>query len=315
MAKPEKKTKAFRPLSKRVQPIIADAEVIKSVDYKKGMTREQGEKYVAACQKILKLEDQIQKKGYEFLLLRFKQACELKPFIGKGSESYGEGIIKDISKDTVMSVSFLYQLHGWAERCNFQEESMRQWYADRVSQGANATLKYFLKEANEDHRALQDPAKRERKKESLIGDIEKGADAVQQLTEIAPGDEASVGAMMMYAEELSDTGQAILQNYGRTGLQYEDRWERRAWLDIIKSMECPFTGVQADDPNHLVFKSRGNQASDLDAIPMSREIHDAFHACGSPEAFEKKYNVDLGKILAETIQKGIDILLSGKLPF
>ena len=61
-----------------------------------------------------------------------------------------------------------------------------------------------------------------------------------------------------------------------------DPFRSRAYLDWVKSLPSVVSGRPADDPHHLIGHGRlgSVKTSDLWAIPLTRDEHDALHSGG-----------------------------------
>ncbi len=83
----------------------------------------------------------------------------------------------------------------------------------------------------------------------------------------------------------------------------------RKYLNWVKTLNCCVTGMPADDPHHVKGHALGgtSTASDLFAMPMTRDIHTRFHSMGW-KSFEKSHGsqiVFIAKTMGIAVKEGV----------
>lgn len=256
-----------------------------------------------AIRDIKNLENQIHKKGEEIVWLRFYQGCKLNGIVG--NTEYGESVVSRIANESGVNESTLRVAYGVAKFFNFNEELLQSKINELKNAGKSIGYNYF-RAALQGHKNPEVHGSEEKYKEHLLSKVEDTLTLLNEALEKFPDDEEVKGVTLKVYETLD--GFDIIGNRGTSGTKRGGRWQCEEYLRYVREHKCCITGEHPVEAHHLIYKSRGGQASDLFAVPMSSEIHKEYHSLGHKK-FVEKYGVDFNAIVTQLIEGFISQLL------
>jgi hypothetical protein len=254
---------------------------------------------------LKKLEKGVNAKGEDIVRLRFEQGCLLKDIVGKST--YGENAVERVAKETSIPEGTLRVAYGHAKRFHFKLVSLDKEINRLKESGKSISYGYFraaLKpETNSDLHGGP-----EKHKEHLLKEYERAGTSLSAARDHYPEDEQVKGAEESFAQVTEDAQFAILGDRGTSGIKRGKRFLCPQYISFIHEHKCCVSGVSPVEAHHLVYRSRGGQASDLLAVPLSSGLHQEYHAIGH-DKFIELYNIDFNAVVMSLLENFINEIL------
>lgn len=259
------------------------------------------------CNEINKIEKRVVLRDRDSAIDYFKIGCIVKPLFRK---DHGEGVVDDLSGRTGISVPVLYKAHGLAKHFQYDEEKFEKEVDTVLKSGKRATFNYFLGYIKGEKKVDLVGGKKHFVEDRLIK-VERGIHAADELAEeLTPQEHAEEvqGAVETFNESMGNAGAALLHNRANPKPQKKKRFSSAKWIKFVKSHEPPVPR-DADDKSplefhHLILIARGNAATDLCGVVLSKRQHELYHSMGH-EWFEEHYGIKFEDILWEYLEEWV----------
>lgn len=254
---------------------------------------------------LKKLEAQINLKGEGIVRLRFEQGCLLKDVVG--ATKYGDGAVERIAGETGINESTLRIAYGLAKFFHFRETSLDKKIKELKEAGKSISYNYFRAMLQE-NRNPELHGSPEKHKDHLLKKVESAGQALREASDQYPNDDEVRGTAVAFVEVIEETDFDLIGDRGTSGVRKGRRWQCEEYLRYVREHKCCVSKQYPVEAHHLIYRSRGGQASDLFAVPLSRELHQEYHSIGH-SAFVEKYNIDFNAIVTQLIEGFITQLL------
>lgn len=245
------------------------------------------------------------KKEEGLVLDHFDMGCLLQDIVGK--TKYGDGAVERYAKEIGMKEQTLRIDYGVAKHFRFRRELIEKKVAELKEADVNITWAYFRGIVKPDSNP-EVHGSPEKHKEHLLGKAEQLGEVIHEASVHYPNDEEVQGVAVASAEIIEEAEFIILGDHGKSGIKKGGAWKCPAYISFLHEQPCPITGDTKVEVHHLIYKSRGGQGSDIFGMPLSKKLHEEYHALGRAK-FEEKYNIDFNPFVIHYIQKFITEIL------
>jgi len=86
------------------------------------------------------------------------------------------------------------------------------------------------------------------------------------------------------------------------GIRKEPRFNSKAYLGWIAKQRCIISGKPCEQIHHVIYKSAGNNASDIFCVPLTAELHAEYHKLGR-EGFEEKHSINMETVVSSFLER------------